>query len=56
MANAQLQLITIDEELWKLDARTIRVGRRGLAKARAALAQSLKEEHDRASRHQADAA
>jgi hypothetical protein len=55
MANAQLQLIVTDEELWKLDDRTIRVGRKGLAQARAALARTLKAEHDRAG-HQADAA
>lgn len=47
MANAQLQLIHIDEDLWKLDARTIKVGRKGLAQARAALTRSLKSEHDR---------
>lgn len=41
MANAQLQLITLDDaELWKLDAHTIRVGRKGLAQARAALART----------------
>ena len=37
MASAQLQLIE-NEESWKLDARTIEVGRAGLAAARAALA------------------
>lgn len=47
MANAQLQLIHLDEDLWKLDARTIKVGRQGLAQARAALTRSLKAEHDR---------
>lgn len=54
MAHAQLQLITPTsghqphadwaredhEELWKLDARTIQVGRQGLAQARAALTRS----------------
>ncbi|MGF1599559.1 MAG: hypothetical protein ACFCVK_22040 [Acidimicrobiales bacterium] len=40
MANAQLHLIYIDDEMWKLDDRTIRVGRKGLAAARAALARS----------------
>ena len=37
MVSAQLQLIE-SEESWKLDARTIEVGRAGLAAARAALA------------------
>jgi hypothetical protein len=46
MANAQLQLISIDEEMWKLDDRTIRVGRRGLAAARAALARAIPVEAD----------
>lgn len=41
MAHAQLHLLDFgDEELWKLDAKTIRVGRKGLASARAALARS----------------
>ena len=40
MAHAQLHLIYIDDEMWKLDERTIRVGRRGLAEARAALARN----------------
>jgi hypothetical protein len=45
MANAQLQLITMDDdELWKLDSRTIRIGRKGLAQARAALARSRKDD------------
>ncbi len=54
MANAQLQLIHLDEDLWKLDARTITVGRKGLAQARAALTRSLKAE--RSVGRQADAA
>ena len=37
MASAQLQLITTDAS-WKLDRRTVEVGRAGIAKARAALA------------------
>ncbi|MEM7340666.1 MAG: hypothetical protein AAF467_18565 [Actinomycetota bacterium] len=36
----QLHLISFDEELWKLDDHTIKVGRRGLADARAALGRS----------------
>ena len=40
MAHAQLHLIYIDDEMWKLDERTIRVGRKGLAEARAALARN----------------
>ena len=54
MANAQLQLIHIEDEMWKLDPRTIRVGRKGLAEARAALARTLKAEHERSvGRHNA---
>ena len=60
MANAQLQLIHLDEDLWKLDTRTIKVGRKGLAQARAALTRSLQAEHERsvsgAATRQADAA
>jgi hypothetical protein len=37
MASAQLQLVS-NGQSWKLDRRTIEVGRAGLAKARAALA------------------
>jgi hypothetical protein len=37
MASAQLQLISTDAA-WKLDRRTVQVGRAGVAKARAALA------------------
>jgi hypothetical protein len=39
-SNAQLHLIHFDDDQWKLDARTIRVGRKGLAEARAALARA----------------
>ncbi len=39
MATAQLQLTTAPRE-WKLDERTIEIGRVGLAQARAALAQA----------------
>lgn len=47
MAHAQLQLITLDDaELWKLDAHTIKVGRKGLAQARAALARSRKADDE----------
>ncbi len=42
MAQAQLHLIYIDEEMWKLDERTIKVGRKGLAEARAALTRSAR--------------
>jgi hypothetical protein len=44
MAHAQLQLIIVDSEQWKLDPQTIRVGRHGLAQARAALARSIQAE------------
>ncbi len=37
MASAQLQLITTDTT-WKLDRRTVEIGRAGIAQARAALA------------------
>ena len=40
MAHAQLHLLDFSDELWKLDERTIKVGRKGLASARAALARS----------------
>lgn len=45
MTSAQLQLITTDRA-WKLDKRTVEVGRAGLAQARAALAAAtaVKEE------------
>lgn len=46
MAHAQLHLIYIDDEMWKLDNRTIRVGRKGLAEARAALARSSRPYED----------
>lgn len=42
MAFAQLHLLDFDDELWKLDDRTIRVGRKGLVSARAALARSTR--------------
>ncbi|MCP4225975.1 MAG: hypothetical protein GY773_21780 [Actinomycetia bacterium] len=42
MAHAQLHLIEVEEEQWKLDERTILVGRKGLATARAALARSAR--------------
>lgn len=42
MAQAQLHLIYTDDDMWRLDARTIRVGRQGLAEARAALARSAR--------------
>jgi len=42
MAHAQLLLIDFADEQWKLDDRTIRVGRQGLAAARAALARSAR--------------
>ncbi|MGI9615833.1 MAG: hypothetical protein ACR2QO_23170 [Acidimicrobiales bacterium] len=52
MAHAQLHLIYLDDEMWKLDQRTIRVGRKGLAEARAALAASARPyEDDSASVH-----
>lgn len=37
MATAQLQLISTDQT-WKLDVRTVEIGRAGIAQARAALA------------------
>ena len=46
MAHAQLHLIYLDDEMWKLDERTIRVGRKGLAEARAALAASARPYDD----------
>ncbi len=46
MAHAQLHLIYLDDEMWKLDERTIRVGRKGLADARAALAASARPYED----------
>lgn len=46
MAHAQLHLIYLDDEMWKLDQRTIRVGRKGLAEARAALAASARPYED----------
>ncbi len=52
MAHAQLNLIYIDDDMWKLDERTIRVGRKGLAEARAALARSRRPYAD-ADRHAA---
>lgn len=42
MAHAQLHLLDFDNETWKLDDRTIKVGRKGLATARAALARSAR--------------
>ena len=42
MAHAQLHLLNFDDEPWKLDDQTIRVGRKGLATARAALARSAR--------------
>ncbi|MDH3678839.1 MAG: hypothetical protein OEV40_02695 [Acidimicrobiia bacterium] len=42
MGHAQLHLIYLDDDMWKLDERTIRVGRKGLAEARAALARSAR--------------
>lgn len=42
MAHAQLHLLDFGDELWKLDDRTIKVGRKGLATARAALARSAR--------------
>lgn len=59
MAHAQLQLITTPsdhEELWKLDPRTIQVGRQGLAQARAALARSRREAEGRGPFHEQDQA
>jgi hypothetical protein len=49
MAHAQLHLIEldIDDAVWKLDQRTIQIGRRGLAQARAALALSAQRERER---------
>jgi hypothetical protein len=49
MAHAQLHLIDIDidEALWKLDERTIRIGRQGLAQARAELARAARRERER---------
>ncbi len=38
MASAQLELIYSDSGNWKLDRRTVEIGRAGLAQARAALA------------------
>jgi hypothetical protein len=45
MTSAQLELITTDRA-WKLDKRTVEIGRAGLAQARAALAAAteVKEE------------
>ncbi len=45
------QLILIDNEgarpgAWRLDEHTREVGRRGVAKAREALAEAIKERHD----------
>ena len=42
MGHSQLHLIYLDDDMWKLDERTIRVGRKGLAEARAALARSAR--------------
>ncbi|MEM9131632.1 MAG: hypothetical protein AAF962_22285 [Actinomycetota bacterium] len=42
MAHAQLHLLDFGDEQWKLDDRTIKVGRKGLASARAALARSAR--------------
>ena len=50
MAHAQLHLIYLDDEMWKLDERTIRVGRKGLAEARAALAASARPYEDDAAK------
>ena len=47
MESAQLHLIHFDDDQWKLDARTIRVGRKGLANARAALARANRAALDR---------
>ncbi len=43
MASAQLQLIDT-ERPWKLDRRTVEIGRAGVAKARAALAAASEPE------------
>ncbi len=43
MASAQLQLIYTDRT-WKLDRRTVQIGRAGIAQARAALAAATKTE------------
>ncbi|MEM9565881.1 MAG: hypothetical protein AAGA93_24885 [Actinomycetota bacterium] len=43
MASAQLTLIDTDRP-WKLDHRTVEIGRAGLAQARAALAAASKPE------------
>jgi hypothetical protein len=43
MASAQLQLIHSDHT-WKLDRRTVQIGRAGIAQARAALAAATKTE------------
>lgn len=45
MASAQLQLIHTDHT-WKLDRQTVKVGRAGIAQARAALAAASKTEAD----------
>jgi hypothetical protein len=42
MAHAQLHLLDLGDDAWKLDDRTIRVGRKGLANARAALARAAR--------------
>lgn len=42
MAHAQLHLLDFGDEQWKLDDRTIKTGRKGLASARAALARSAR--------------
>ena len=42
MASAQLQLIDTDRP-WKLDRRTVEIGRAGVAQARAALAAATSE-------------
>jgi len=44
MAHAQLQILTdtdIPDEMWKLDDETIKIGRQGLAQARAALQEAV---------------
>lgn len=57
MARTQLNLIYTDgytdDDMWRLDERTIRVGRQGLAQARAALASSRRPVTERPRRRAA---
>lgn len=51
MASAQLQLIET-EHAWKLDRRTVEIGKAGIAQARAALAKATQVSEDAADQHE----